>query len=426
MLAQQTPSRVLLALKGAILLTLASQVNVSLLENGFFVSAAVVLLPLFLFLDAEYPVFLTSVFGGVGVFLLRSLLGGVFAGGFGRMLGLYAPEMVFFLVYGGLLALYMRVGHLRPFRLLAVLPLVPIDFAANFCEVAIRYGMGVFGGGRLPVLVGAALARSLLIALLLWTLDSYGVALTRRENAERYQRLVLMTAALRGELAWLKKNACLIENTMSHAYGLYTGLSQQKGGEEMARTALQVAKDIHDVKKEYLLIIRGIDHALETETGTGGMYLSEMAEILCRALNHTAEEEGKTIQWQLHCADDALFTCQQYTLMAIFQNLFSNALEAAPGPMVEIVFTQVQEGEMLLFTVADNAGGIPAEVLPNIFLPGFTTKLNECTGQMGRGLGLPLVGDLVRENLKGEIAVKSEQGRTEFCIRIPKEGVVGQ
>ncbi len=422
MLTQHTPSRPLLALKGAILLSLASQVNVSLLENGFFVSAAVVLLPLFLFLDPEYPVFLTAAFGGLGMFLLRSLLHGGFAGGLPLMLRLYGPEIVFFLVYGGLLALYMRAVSLRPFRVWALLPLVPIDFLANLSEVSIRYGAGAFTGPRLLVLLGAALGRSLLIAILLWTLDSYGVALTRRENAERYQRLVLMTAALKGELAWLKKNAFLIEDTMSAAYGLYTELSRR--ADPQAQTALRVAKDIHDVKKEYLLIIRGIDHALGMEEGASGMYLSEILEILQRALNHAAEEAGREICWRLP-EGEALYTRQHYTLMAILHNLFSNALEAAQGPCVEIGFSHREEGETLVLTVSDDAGGIPEERLPSIFLPGFSTKLDEGTGQLGRGLGLALVGDLVRESLGGEILVESGQGHTVFTIRAQREKVVG-
>ena len=68
-------------------------------------------------------------------------------------------------------------------------------------------------------------------------------------------------------------------------------------------------------------------------------------------------------------------------------------------------------------------GGIDEEYLPTIFMPGFSTKINYETGQVSRGLGLSLVKDIVESELGGSISVTSEDGCTDFTIRIPKENL---
>ena len=56
-------------------------------------------------------------------------------------------------------------------------------------------------------------------------------------------------------------------------------------------------------------------------------------------------------------------------------------------------------------------------------MPGFSTKINYETGQVSRGLGLSLVKDIVETQLGGSIDVHSENGCTEFIMRIPKQNL---
>ena len=67
--------------------------------------------------------------------------------------------------------------------------------------------------------------------------------------------------------------------------------------------------------------------------------------------------------------------------------------------------------------------GIAPEYLPTIFEPGFSTKINFETGKVSRGLGLSLVKDIVEEELGGVISVKSQNGCTDFTIRIPRKNL---
>ena len=69
--------------------------------------------------------------------------------------------------------------------------------------------------------------------------------------------------------------------------------------------------------------------------------------------------------------------------------------------------------------IADTGIGIPAEHLPRIFDPFFSTK------GVGRGTGLGLaITRRIVEDHRGTIEVASEVGRgTTFTIRLPVEGV---
>jgi signal transduction histidine kinase len=65
--------------------------------------------------------------------------------------------------------------------------------------------------------------------------------------------------------------------------------------------------------------------------------------------------------------------------------------------------------------IRDNGAGIPAEILPKIFDPFFSTK---DVGK-GSGLGLYIVYEIIEEH-DGCIAVSSEPGKgTTFLIRLP-------
>lgn len=127
-------------------------------------------------------------------------------------------------------------------------------------------------------------------------------------------------------------------------------------------------------------------------------------------------------------------------LIQLLLNLAVNAFQAAPQPhSVFVSGESLQEpldltafkdapGERLLnvenfqniaplvrLSVSDNGPGIPAEVLPKIFQPYFTTK----DARQGTGLGLNIVQRLVKEG-GGALHVKTttDQG-TAFTVYLP-------
>ena len=114
-------------------------------------------------------------------------------------------------------------------------------------------------GSAIVTLVLLGLGRSLLAACILWGMQRYQRLLMEEEHERRYQRLFLLTANLKNELYFLKKDAENIEGIMTRAYQLYEKLGAEEYPESLRQLALSIARDVHEVKKEHLSIIRGIE-----------------------------------------------------------------------------------------------------------------------------------------------------------------------
>ena len=128
----------------------------------------------------------------------------------------------------------------------------------------------------------------------------------------------------------MRKNTALIEETMRTSYKLFENLKSSGAEPGLTSSALSVAKDIHEIKKEYLLIMRGISEALDEELKSDGMHLEELLLLLKDAMALVAKEQDKELLLTLEYADNP-YTDRHYALMSIFRNLFINAIEAAAG-----------------------------------------------------------------------------------------------
>ena len=102
-------------------------------------------------------------------------------------------------------------------------------------------------------------------------------------------------------------------------------------------------------------------------------------------------------------------------LSQILMNLLLNAAQASPdGGVITVSAQKVKFADSLELMVSDTGSGIPADVLPHVFEPFYTTKRGK-----GTGLGLSITHAYVRSH-GGDIKIDSLPNRgTKVRITLP-------
>jgi len=108
--------------------------------------------------------------------------------------------------------------------------------------------------------------------------------------------------------------------------------------------------------------------------------------------------------------------CDDRQLKQVFYNLLQNSVQAMPHGGTLTIRTHLQERSDGLYeavSISDTGGGIPLEVLHNIFNPFFSTK------DYGTGLGLAIAQRIVSRHY-GQIEVNNEMGKgVTFIVTFP-------
>lgn len=400
----------------SIAVMIGAQLNMNFFITDFKISIGIIIFSVALVLSGKYPILPVTFLSGMGVFASRILVHWFQNGEW--MISGYFPELIFYLVYGICFFGYCKKQNYK-LTAMSALPLICFDYLANLTELVLRLGTGAFTFRTQFGIAAVAFSRALIIWGILTGLHYYKFSLLKREHAQRYQRLLVLISKLNGEVVWMRKNTHFIEETMNRSYQLFHKLEKEEANEELTRGALQVARDIHEIKKEYMLILRGLSDALDLNLNDEGMYLADIIQVLKESLYALVPKE-KQLEMEVQMQEN-LYTEKHYFFMSVLRNLFNNAIEASRSSTIRIQFIQSEEGDNYQFHVIDNGPGILPEDMEQIFSPGFSTKINYETGEISRGLGLNLVQDLIENQWHGTLDVSSCPGNTDFCICIPRE-----
>lgn len=403
----------------SLVIILAAQLNIKLLFSDFKISIAAVCYPGFLLLIDDFSYYGVALGSSFGVMASRMIVYYVQNGSFHGAVASCSPELIFYLSYS--LFIWIYIEHFKHKKLLSVagmFPIVVIDYAANLLELFCRVQADTFLWSAQLGIFSVALFRTGFVWCILTAFEQYTLLLMKKEHEKRYQHLLLLISKLNDEVLWMKKNASQIEDTMRTAYLLYEDLKETEADSERAKDALKIARDIHEIKKEYFLIMRGLSTAMEEEDDGDGMYLSEIFRLLKDTMSPAAEENGRRLELTIDCKD-ALYTKKQYFFLSIFRNLLMNAIEASKEKEVLVEIREKKEEKYYCFTVTDHGPGIPKEDQEEVFKAGYSTKINYHTGEINRGLGLNLVKNLTEQQLFGQILLSSCPGTTTFTIKIP-------
>ena len=93
-------------------------------------------------------------------------------------------------------------------------------------------------------------------------------------------------------------------------------------------------------------------------------------------------------------------------LIQVIMNILTNAkdvLLSKGNDFRKLIFIEIyKESDKSIFSIKDNAGGIPIENIEKIFEPYFTTK-----GDEGTGIGLHMSKEIIQNHMNGELKVEN-------------------
>lgn len=299
------------------------------------------------------------------------------------------------------------------------------DIISNFVDLGFSIG---FQYKAQPIefylmLAAVAMVRSVCATGLLWWLGYYRRILLMEERERRYQRLFLMTSQLKDELYFLKKTSSEIESVMGKAYQLYESLTDEAQDTKQTRQlALDIARDVHEVKKDHLRILKGIESEVEAAYDRETMQISDLMKILKESARKISDRRNPCQIRVIIGIGHDFVTTEHHRLMSILRNLVTNAIEAiekeGKGGVIRV--EEFLEKDNIFFRVEDDGPGVPHRIREKIFHIGYSTKFNPITGDINRGIGLTAVKSLTEE-LGGSVDMETEQGHgCRFLVRIPR------
>ena len=258
-------------------------------------------------------------------------------------------------------------------------------------------------------------------AFLVFALKYYQLVFQKEAKYEKYRSFYTVFADLKSETYFMKENMDYIEQVMSEAYQLYEHFSITDD-EQAKQRALKIAKDVHEIKKNYNKVIDGINKIGRHEDNYEDLDLKEIILLLQDYCEYEKTSIPVSIEIEDHLNRNYRVK-KHFLLMSVLRNLITNSLESMQdGKRKNSIRLRISDTEeKIVVVVSDTGNGIKEKDVALIFEPGFSTKFNEETGDIFRGLGLTLVKDIVTSQFNGNIAVKSTIGvGTVFTIEIDK------
>ena len=207
-------------------------------------------------------------------------------------------------------------------------------------------------------------------------------------------------------------------------------LDGKKGGDGMRRGLIDLHKlieagikdDIEEARQLTQDSIDGLDELATLAQGLKDFSRRDRAQFAPFNVNEGLDKSLIIIKNRIkdritvhkYYDDVPLINCSPSQINQIFLNLLSNAADAIEGRGDIVLQTREEDGNVIV-NIGDTGPGIPADVLPRIRDPFFTTKE---VGQ-GTGLGLSIVDRIVADH-HGELHVESMPGRgTSISVVLP-------
>ncbi|MCB2339010.1 sensor histidine kinase [Clostridium estertheticum] len=409
----------------AITVALASQVNINFFVPGFIIALSVIILPVFLYFYKQInPIEILFATGIIyplykGMFLYFS------TNNFHTTIGFILTDVLFYFSYGILFYLLYWKKKKKGITDLFFCAFL-CDLFSNIIEISAMMHFKGYSYIIFQDLVIIAFVRAIISVCIILLIKHYKSLLIKEEHEERYKKLILMTSSIKSEIYFMNKNNSDIEDVMKKAYLLYKTISQQKYPSELKNLSLDIAKDVHEIKKDYISVIKGLEEMVGEKTDNVKMDIKDIVNIIGMDVSEYIKRNNSNVSLEFEIKNN-FNVVEHFYLVCILRNLIYNSIEAmdkTKNGYVKILIWKSQEE--CIFVISDNGKGIKEKDIEYIFNPGFSTKFNGETGDICRGIGLAHVNGIVNDIFSGTIDVHSITGEgTEFVIKIKQDKMEG-
>jgi len=203
-----------------------------------------------------------------------------------------------------------------------------------------------------------------------------------------------------------------IRNPLVSIGGFVRRLYKRFQGDQQVETYFEVI--ISEVER----LEKTLNEIMDFSHDPRGKYLEEefnpIVEGALELIQRELDEAKVVVQKELGKVPRVF--CDERQMRHVFYNLFLNSSQAMTQGGLLVIRTYLEKGPEHAWAVCeirDTGGGIPPELLHNIFNPFFTTKAN------GSGLGLPIVHKIVTRH-DGEVEIDNRPGEgVAFIIKLP-------
>ncbi|BBO71536.1 hypothetical protein DSCA_54660 [Desulfosarcina alkanivorans] len=256
--------------------------------------------------------------------------------------------------------------------------------------------------------------------------------ITMRRRLQDYTRSLEQLVREKTELQDHLSSLGLMIGSISHGMkglltsldgGLYlisSGLAQKdlKRAEEGCMAAGETAKRIRKMVLDILY------YAKERQLKRAPVPAADIADELVRAIRPRVDGTGIRLACRFDRSAGTMDVDAGY-LHAALVNILENAVDAClkdhRSPTHRIEFSMVDQGDEIVFTIADDGMGMDSDTRDRIFSLFYSTK-----GRNGTGLGLFIANQIVGQH-GGAITVDSNPGQgAAFRVSIPKKEQSGR
>lgn len=405
-------------------IALASQIQLSALVPGFIIALSPLILPIFLYFNTDLNPIPLTLTVAVASPVFRGILMLVSQQSSPQQIWLYTwADMAFYIMYGLIYYwFYWRRGSWNNATFFVTIVLC--DYGANLLEVSILNHWQVPNLDFFKIIFAVALLRTLASCLLAFGYHYFALLLRLERHEQQYYDFIMAAASVKNELYFMQKNVSELERIMKNAYLLNDEL--QVVNHATSNRALAIARDVHEVKKDYQNVMRGLAASFTMERVVT-MRLTEIIRVVTEYARRVIFDRQLDVVIQ-EKIEGELVIVEHYAVVTILSNLIFNSMDALSQQRRGVIQINVwRDSEHLWLVVADNGPGMTRQVQAQIFTSGFTTKFNAETGDVYRGIGLYHTQQLMEHTFAGQIDVESSlQHGAKFTAQFKIDHLLGE